>query len=172
MLLNNSKVQLLSLLLTLVLKVLTVVSFQWTFKKLQQKDSVMRNVGRSRENQSQMTLQGQTLMVLGDWVFRNKQQLQMDGQELRKSRIGKLVVMSVNSDWPKHKNKWGRMENKNPSDWVRNRSIQSSPASPITSWAESFLSRKLDKLCSDYSALCISYLPEGCCVEEQYNLGS
>lgn len=112
----------------------------------------MRNLGRSREVQRQIKLQGQGLMVLGDWVSRNKQQLQ---QGLRQSRTSEPVVMTDCSDWPKHKDKWGRVESKNSSESVRNKSIQSSPASPRASLAECF-QRKLDELCSRYSALSTS----------------
>lgn len=99
MLLNNSKVQLLSLPLSLVKKILTVVSFQRTFEEFQKNDSVMRNLGRSRKIQSQMKKCPRANIdgVLGDWVSRKKQQFQMSGQELRQSRMGEPVVMTVHS---------------------------------------------------------------------------
>lgn len=99
MLLNNSKVQLLSLPLSLVRKILTVVSFQRTFEEFQKNDSVMRNLGRGRKIQSQMKKSPRANIdgVLGDWVSRKKQQFQMSGQELRQSRMGKPVVKTVHS---------------------------------------------------------------------------
>lgn len=129
MLFNNSKVQLLSLPLSLVRKILTVVRFQRTFEEFQKNDSATRNLWRSRKIQSQMKKSPRTNIdgVLGDWVSRKKQRFQMSGQELRQSRMGKAVVKTVHSGWPKHKDKWRRMESKDSWDSVRNKSILKQP---------------------------------------------